>query len=598
MNRFLLTLLILTLLTLCQKKKYPPQLSSVSPNLAAIGSEITLGGAQFGDAPSVTLGNQTVPTKTRTDNSISLTVPRMATGPTTIRVQNADGTSDPLPFTVLQPLPQLSGVDPANGLPGTVAKLMGEFLDKLKAVRFGTAQAEISGSGNEREVTVKVPTTSRGPVKLTIETEGGQSQADFIVAATPEITSLSSTTIRVGSELTISGRNLLDGVVSLNGVVVDKAQTQVQDSQIKVIVPDAVVGTGKVSVTVFDKLVASSQQTITVMLPLPTVSSISPDKGIKDTEVTITGQNLQNVQEVKFGNQIAQVKPGSTNGKVIVSCPDFGSVQTVQITVRTGSGTSNSQSFTGAPPPTIDKGRCVPAGLISGSALTLKGSNFGTMSQVRFTNGSVSRNEFIRIENNEITLKVPAGTQSGLVQLVNEYGAGQGVQFDFVVGGAGLNSSNIATNVGAINTGTISNGCRSAAFWYCYKGVEYAFRRDPSNDDCKAHDLYSIERIGGTDFEVYTMFEHALDNQFVPKVPLVTEFWLKLQRRANSSSEFTGLVIFKLASGRQRQFIGSIVQNGNILLNAVDDHELLKLCKVIKTDVPALLRGTCTPPCN
>ena len=115
---------------------------------------------------------------------------------------------------------------------------------------------------------------------------------------------------------------------------------------------------------------------------------------------------------------------------------------------------------------------------------------------------------------------------------------------------------------------------------------------------CRGSHYYSVERIGGTEFEVYQKFELDPSNDNRPKVPSVTKFWLKLQRKAINKSELSGLVIFKLGSGRE--FIGSIIQNSNILMNAVDNNEILKLCKIIITIDRAVQRDitACTPPCN
>lgn len=915
----LLTLLVLSLLPGCEKKKYPPQLTSVTPTAAPIGADITLTGSQFGDAPTVVLGGQNVTTKTRSDNAITLTVPRMAVGPTTVTVQNADGSSGPMPFTVQQPQPQLTGVEPGNGLPATSVRIRGDFLDKLKAVRFGNTTAEMVSGGSVSEVTVKVPQMSRGPVKLTLETEGGQSQTDFIVAATPEITGFSPAKLKVGDELTITGRNLLDGVISLNGVPVDKTLTQVQDTQIKLKVPQSVT-TGRITVTVFDKLVASSSQNLEVVptpivnpnglsvtegiegdkitltgqnlgdvtavsfggtgaamrvisptqveatvprrstsgevevgvsslggssvapqkfliilapadlnidpdrqgrtkevtvkgrnlhritsaqvngksatitgrsegselkltvpadattgkltltnrageattsrnltvvlkpqvteyttkaaiggwvtvkgqfllnarvffkgtnggaeidnnqntdteirvkvpndatdgpirvwnnesgeyfdtgdftvLRAPVIASISPSSGTRGSEVTITGQsldevtevrfnggnsapaqiltprsstqlrvsvpgnavdgticlkhaqgntcssgsfnvilppsidriepaqgligtpitiygsNLANVQELKLGDRTVQVNAGSDNGRVLITCPAFTSVQTVGVTVRTAGGTSNPKDFRGAPAPTIEQNRCTPTAVSPGWTVTLRGTNFNTVSQVRFTNGVVNRDQFLQpIVSNEITLKVPANTQTGNIQLVNEYGTGPGVNFDKDQSATGLNPENITTNVGSLITGSISDNCVPRAFGYCMNGscliytvgAAYAEGSDCKNckptdqstvckqcKECNDRSIYTIESQFGSQFHVFKPYYQT------PQTSLI-----KFERTSDDKA-YTGFVIF-VKDGVT--YMGNILKSdGSIGLKSVATGADLKLCKVV-----------------
>ena len=199
----------------------------------------------------------------------------------------------------------------------------------------------------------------------------------------------------------------------------------------------------------------------------PTISSVKPDTGMAGMEITITGANLKGVQEVKFGSLTALVTSSET-GKVVVACPDFGSVQRVPVSVRTSSGTADGQSFTGAPALVIDKKSCIPAGMIPGSFITLKGRNFNKVTQVNFSNTTVASNQFTFNDGNGITLKIPANTQSGKIWMVNEYGSSQGVQFDLLTAGDGLSTSNIATSVPQLVTNVISDSrFNPSYFYYC-----------------------------------------------------------------------------------------------------------------------------------
>ena len=127
--------------------------------------------------------------------------------------------------------------------------------------------------------------------------------------------------------------------------------------------------------------------------PAPTISSIKPDTGMAGMKITITGANLKAIQEVKFGSLTAVVT-SSEMGKVMVTCPDFGSVQRVPVSVQTSSGTASGKSFTGAPALVIDKEKCIPAGLIPGAFVTLKGKNFSKVTQINFSNTTVASNQF------------------------------------------------------------------------------------------------------------------------------------------------------------------------------------------------------------
>ena len=172
-----LVLLSVSVLT-CRVKQYPPELTAVTPKAATIGQDIILTGFQFGNDPNVTFGQSgtfvAASIKSTTDQAMTVTVPRMKTGPTQIQVINQEGTSDPVAFTVLQPMPVLTLVTPVNGLPGASIIITDDFLDNLKIVRFGVIPATQSAVINPQSVSVTIPANAQpGLQKLYLETEGG-----------------------------------------------------------------------------------------------------------------------------------------------------------------------------------------------------------------------------------------------------------------------------------------------------------------------------------------------------------------------------------------------------------------------------------------
>ncbi|RYC66902.1 IPT/TIG domain-containing protein [Spirosoma sordidisoli] len=417
----LVNLLILFCTVSCKEKKYPPQLTAVSPTAAPIGADITLSGSQFGEDPAVTIAGQTVPTKTRADNAITLTLPRLPIGPTTIRVQNADGTSSPLPFTVLQPLPQLSSVEPANGLPATTVRIRGDYLDQLKAVRFGNTTAELVGTGSATEISVKVPSLGRGPVPISVETAGGTSQANFIVAATPELTGFSPKRAIVGQEITLSGKNLLDGVVSLNGQPIDKTKTSVQDNQIRFSLPPTA-SSGRLTVTVFDKLSATTPDSL-IIIPPPLIDAtgLSLTEGIRGDKLTLTGRNLLDVTTVSFGGTPATGLRVLSNTQLELTVPERSQSGETPLTVTSPGGTTEApQKFLMLLAPaelTADPDRQG-----RGKDITVRGRNLHRITQASLNGKAATITG--RTEGSELKLTVPADATTGRLILTNRAGSG------------------------------------------------------------------------------------------------------------------------------------------------------------------------------
>lgn len=506
MNRLLLIgLLLLVSLTGCEKKKYPPQLTAISPSRAPIFDEVVLTGNQFGDSPTVLFGGETADIVSQSESQLTVEVPYMSVGATTVRVQNTDGTSDPLPFTVQQPLPFVLDLTPSSGRVGSTVLIEGSFLDGITEVRFG----------------------------------GG--------------TSAAASFQRVGSAIrAIVPTNATTGTICLRNA------------------------TGaNCSIQTF---------TIEIPQPAPVISGLSPSQGIGGTEITISGQNLQNVQEVKIGGQTVTAT-SNTGSSLKIVAPTFNSLADVAITVRTSGGTSNSWNFKGAPAPSIDKSRCVPAGLIPGSALTLKGSHFNSVSEVWLGNTAIPASQFIRTAENEITLKVPAGINKSDVRVVNQFGSHAGVGFDLVTSGNGLNTGNVGTGSTTLTTTPLYDGCSPENFIYCYNGsyASYPIVDNPVNPDatqfCRTCAGYPAGKCPYYDVDTeivkgatYWRFSKTKSSRPLP-------FTIYYERSRNA---YTGFVILTTMSGGY--YLGNVVKEG--LPNAGDiyaqspfDGSVVRLCR-------------------
>ncbi|MGF7216223.1 hypothetical protein GGR92_002388 [Spirosoma lacussanchae] len=499
MNRFVwLLVLAIGLLSTCQEKKYPPQLTAVSPTAAPIGADITLSGTQFGDDPTVTMAGQTVPTKTRADNAITLTLPRLPVGATTIRVQNADGTSAPLPFTVLQPLPFVSGFSPSSGQAGSEVLISGTFLNDVTDVRFGngtSSAAAFQTSGNSLRVVVPANAVTGS---ICLRNSGGQ----FC------------------------------------------------------------------SLSVF---------TVTVPQPAPTITSVSPEKGCAGTEISIRGQNLQNITAIRFGNQTVPIKSNTSN-VVSVITPEFGSVQTVAITIQTAGGLSNEGRFTGAPQATISQ-TPVPNGLIPGGPLTLRGTHFSSVTGIDFMNdngevtATVNAASFLSNESGSCMIKVPVEATATSIRVNNEFGHGKPYSISKLSGSDAINTGNVATNVGSITTGVISDGCDPASFFYCSpnRGYEIGFKYFSSRCNTKG---YVTEQLEGRLFETYVAYRYTTGAALI-----ATDDLLKLERNSQNTAYTGAVIIIAGNNGKPVTYVGNMTKAGDIYAYSVLNGALFKMCK-------------------
>ena len=297
----------------CKIEQFPPELWSVTPARFAIGQTVELKGAQFGDKPIVTFGQAETAVralvKSSSDGTLTVEVPRVATGETQVQVANSQGMTPPLSFTVIQPQPQVSTIFPTNSPPGTTIRIIGTNLDRLQTVRFDTTRAASFTVVSPTEALVAIsPRQPRGFAALVIFTEGGQTNAvPYLVAGTPEITGFTPKRTRAGQEIIVQGRYLSDGLLRINRATPDPATTRITDTEIRAIIP-ADATSGRISVMVFERLVGLSADSIYLAgIPAITINP-SPSEGITGDKVLLTGFNLRDITSISFGTAAAQFR--------------------------------------------------------------------------------------------------------------------------------------------------------------------------------------------------------------------------------------------------------------------------------------------------
>lgn len=407
----------------CKVEQFPPELWSVSPTSYDIGRPVELKGAQFGANPIVTFGQGETAVQA-TVNSVSderlvVIVPRMATGPTQIQVANSQGMTPPVSFTVIQPRPELIAVLPSNAAPGATIRITGNSLDLLENVRFDTTRAASFTVVSPSEVLVTIsPRQPRGNATMTVITEGGQFSTPYLVAGTPEITGFTPKRARAGQEIIVQGRYLDGGVLRINRATPDPATTRTSDTEIRAIIP-ADATSGRISVTVFDRLIGLSADSIYIAgAPALTINP-NPLEGITGDKVLLTGLNLRDITSVTFGTTAAPFRILSDT-QVEATVPVRSQSGDVIITLSgTGGSVSASQPFVHVLPPA----NLVFAPLRRGinKLVTVTGQNLIRIQQVTLNGRPITVNS--RTEGTDFQFFVPADATTGPITVTNRAGS-------------------------------------------------------------------------------------------------------------------------------------------------------------------------------
>ncbi|MEZ0539341.1 IPT/TIG domain-containing protein [Fibrella arboris] len=416
----------------CKVEQFPPELWSVSPNKFDIGRPVELKGAQFGNNPVVTFGQAETAiqatVQSSSDASLIVLVPRIATGPTQIQVANSQGLSSPVSFTVIQPQPTLSAdnaILPTNAAAGATIRISGNNLDRLQSVRFDTTQASSFTVVSPSEVLVTIsPQQPRGFAKLTLVTEGGIiSGFTYLVAGTPEITGFSPKRVRVGQEITIQGRYLADGQVRINRATPDPTTTRITDTEIKVIVP-ADATTGRLSVTVFDRLTGLSADSLYIAGAPAITGNPSPMEGITGDKVMLTGLNFRDITSVSFGTTAAQFRIVSDT-QLEVTVPARSQSGDVTISISgVGGSASATQPFVYILPPANLVFTPLRRGV--NKLVSVTGQNLYRIQQVTLNGKQVTINA--RTEGTDFQFFVPTDGTTGPITATNRAGTATSVR--------------------------------------------------------------------------------------------------------------------------------------------------------------------------
>ncbi len=399
----------------------PPTVSTVNPNKGPEvgGTSVTITGTNFNEATAVTFGSSNATSFAVISTTSITAVSPAGAGTVGVNVTTSGGTSPSGggdQFNYL-PLPSVTNISPNVGpeVGGTSVTITGTNLSEATVVKFGSSDATGVKVNSPTSITAVSPAGS-GTVDVTVSTPGGTSATssadEFSYVPRPTVVDVNPAAgpAAGGTSVTITGTNLNEATAVKFGSTSATGVKVVSATSIMAVAP---AGTGTVDVTVSTPggTSATSSADRFSYVPLPTVTSVSPNAGptAGGTSVTITGTNLHEATQVKFGSADATgVKVNSATSITAVSPVGTG---TVDVTVSTPGGTSAtgaSDEFNYVPPPTVSNVSPNVGPLGGGTSVTISGSGLGEATQVKF--GSAGATGLKVNSATSITAVAPAGT--------------------------------------------------------------------------------------------------------------------------------------------------------------------------------------------
>lgn len=223
----------------------------------------------------------------------------------------------------------LQSFGPCPVLRGGTLHFIGSNLDQISEIDLPGAdpitQYEVLKSGRESEITIQVPAEKCESGVITLKTaKGGEIKSVTPITYREDIKltefyvgTAKNYTGSVGQTVTIKGDylNLIHGIIFADKDTVNEKQFTTHDRYtIEVAIPkEAKTGTFKLT----DLAAAPNEieTTEALVVNLPTVSALSPETIKAGNDITITGENLDQIASVKFTGGVAEKFTVAQDGK-------------------------------------------------------------------------------------------------------------------------------------------------------------------------------------------------------------------------------------------------------------------------------------------
>lgn len=226
-----------------------------------------------------------------------------------------------------------------------------------------------------------------------------------------------------GTSVIVTGTGFTSVVTVRFGAKTATSFTVNSSTQITAVAPS---GTGTVNVSVTTSGGTSAQFVPFTYVPVPSLSSVSPNQGPVSggTTVTLTGANFSGATAVRFDGVAATSYTVDSATQITAVAPAHAAGAT-DVTVTTPGGTSGAVGYVFLDAPVLASLAPAQGPADSVRVVTLTGSNLATAGDVRFGTASaaftvVSATQITAVAPTgpagplSVTVTTPAGTSNGL----------------------------------------------------------------------------------------------------------------------------------------------------------------------------------------
>ncbi|NBU31556.1 MAG: hypothetical protein EBS36_00050 [Actinobacteria bacterium] len=319
-----------------------PKVSGLSPTTVKAGSIVTIKGSYLYCATNVTLNGNPVDFQIGTPAQMTFAVGAQSTTGLVNVITPAGSALNTTRISVVKPA-QIASFAPTHGLAGAAVTITGSGFTGATKVLFNGMAASSFRVVNDSTVTaISAATASTGTISVINLAGTAVSNSNYLVdIPAPTITSISPLSVKVGSAVTITGKNFI-GVTSVKLGNLNLQPRVISATSIVVGIPFGA-STGNIAVTTNSGQATKSKLTVSAGVNPPKISALSNYLGSEGDQLRITGTNIGAASSVTFsGLPVNFSVTGS--GTLSVRVPSNSS--TSRFIVYTAGGSVSSPIYT------------------------------------------------------------------------------------------------------------------------------------------------------------------------------------------------------------------------------------------------------------
>ncbi len=384
-----------------------PFITDFSPVAGSVNDTVVVNGVHLSNPIGVLFAgvNATQFNANAAGTQISTRVPNGATNGV-ITVSTPLGTSNsPTAFAVIGPGPYVTGFSPITGNNSTKVQITGLHFTGITNVTFNGQSGGGLMANSDTLLQIQPPVgVLTGPIGVSGPLGAFVTSSNFF--ANPTLTSLAPSSGRAGTNVTITGTNLLGASAVFFGSKASTTFTVQSNFKISAKVPTGAT-TGLIRVVT----PAGSAFSPANFVILPTISGFSPAFGPVGTHVTVTGVNLAaSTPTVQFNGVAASTLSSVTSTQVVAVVPMGATSGRISLTTSAGSDLTGTAFFLPATLSGFSPNNSAP-----GNRVVITGQNLTGTSAVRF-NGTPATS-FIVTNNSSLSAVVPANLVTGPISI-------------------------------------------------------------------------------------------------------------------------------------------------------------------------------------